>query len=263
MKDPTVVRLYDRDAIRAVLETDRPWAVYALGDLAPGFFEHCEWHATPGARPGLALIYRAFETPVLFTLGEPEVVETLLQELPAEERLYLSIRSEVLPPIQARYRVEHETPMWRMVLDNAAFAPPATDAARLGPSDLSAPARLYADGESTGEQPTFFAPEMVADGVFFGVWEGGRLVSAAGTHILAPAEGVAAIGNVYTRRDRRGTGLARQVTGAVTRELLRLGIVTIALNVAQSNAAALRVYESLGFRTYCAFHEGVAANAVC
>jgi ribosomal protein S18 acetylase RimI-like enzyme len=249
-----------RDEIRALLATDRAWAVYAIGDLAPGLFEECEWYAAPGERPGLALIYRAFEIPVLFTLGEPDVVQALLDELPDEERLYLSIRSEVLPLIQARYRVEHETAMWRMVLDRAAFTAPATNAMRLGPADHEALARLYADGEARGEAPGFFTVEMLEVGVFFGVREDRELVSAAGTHVVAPGEGVAAIGNVYTRRDRRGRGLARQVTGSVTAELLRMGIETIALNVAQSNAAALRVYESLGFRTYCAFYEGVAVR---
>jgi predicted GNAT family acetyltransferase len=71
---------------------------------------------------------------------------------------------------------------------------------------------------------------------------------------------VGAIGNVYTRRDRRGRGLASFVTGAVTAELLRLGLRTVALNVNQRNAAAIRVYEQLGFTRYCAFYEGVAVR---
>jgi predicted GNAT family acetyltransferase len=33
---------------------------------------------------------------------------------------------------------------------------------------------------------------------------------------------------------------------------------TIALNVSQRNAAAIRVYEQVGFARYCGFYEGVA-----
>ena len=53
---------------------------------------------------------------------------------------------------------------------------------------------------------------MVTDGVFFGVYEGEALVAAAGTHLVSREEGAAAIGNIYTRRDRRGRGLGRAVT---------------------------------------------------
>ena len=101
---------------------------------------------------------------------------------------------------------------------------------------------------------------MVEQGVFYGIYEGPNLIAAAGTHLVAPSEGVAAIGNVYTRRDRRGQGLATQVTGAVAAELLRLmpPSAIIALNVVQTNLAAVKVYERLGFARYCAFYEGLA-----
>ncbi len=68
------------------------------------------------------------------------------------------------------------------------------------------------------------------------------------------------MGNVYTRRDRRGRGLAARVTSAVTAHLLRHDppLSTVALNVNQHNAAALRVYAGLGYERYCGFHEGLA-----
>ena len=34
----------DLAVIRACLAADRAWSVYALGDLAPGLFEHTLWH---------------------------------------------------------------------------------------------------------------------------------------------------------------------------------------------------------------------------
>jgi ribosomal protein S18 acetylase RimI-like enzyme len=253
----------DANAIRARLNQDRAWSVYALGDLAPSLFQHTRWHAADGGT-ALLLLFGAFETPVLFTIGAPAEIEPLLGEIGDQPNLYLSIRPEILPLIRARHRVADETPMWRMVLNPAHFSPQATTAARLTLTDYAALTRLYADGGPGGEAPDFFAPYMVEQGVFYGVYEGQDLVAAAGTHLVVPAEGVAAVGNVYTRRDRRGRGLATQVTGAVVAELERTqpsqGIIT--LNVKQANATAVRIYERLGFERYCGYYEGLALPLV-
>jgi ribosomal protein S18 acetylase RimI-like enzyme len=258
-------RLDNPAAIRAILETDRPWAAYALADLAPGFFEACEWHALQGPAPALILLYRAFETPVLVSLGAPQAVDALLDEIGGQAEMYLSIRPEILPLIEARYVVKHAAAMWRMVLKPEAFysTPPRAlrhESARLSPADLPALQQLYADGLQTGEAPDFFSPEMVEQGVFFGIREGEALIATAGTHLYASGESVGTVGNVYTRRDRRGRGLATLVTRAVTATLLEMGLQTIVLNVAQPKAAAIHVYEGLGFIRYCAFYEGLAAR---
>lgn len=255
-------RLSEPAAIRALLETDRPWSVYPLGDLAPGLFEHSEWFRAAGDRAALVLVFRGFQTPVLFALGEAEAVRPLLEEALHDPAIYLHVRPEIVPLVRERYSAPKVDPMWRMVLERPGDLPAPGDDARLGPADLAALQRLYADGEPVGEAPGFFAPSMLAQGVYCGIWEDDALVAAAGTHVLAPDEGVAAIGNVYTRRDRRGRGLAAHVTGAVAGELLRRGIGTVALNVDQRNEAAFRVYERLGFRRYCEFREGLAARSM-
>jgi len=252
-------RLTCQADIRRLLETDRPWAIYALGDLTPGYFEHSEWYGAEAGAPGLALLYRAFATPVLLTVGEPRHLRPVLAEIGTLPKAYLSIRPEVLSLVCERHRVEDQKAMWRMVLAPGDFRPEACgEAVRLELADLPALEALYADGGPAGETPDFFSASMVADGAFFGLWEAGRLVSVAGTHLVSPQESVGAVGNVYTRRDRRGRGLAGRVSSAVTAELLRLGLRTIALNVNQQNEAAIRVYERLGYRKYCEFCEGVA-----
>src|SRR5205085_664973 len=116
---------------------------------------------------------------------------------------------EVLPLLRTRYRSESEKRMWRMVLSSSLGGRgKAENLVRLGPADLPAVRRLYADGAPAGEEPDSFAPSMLETGVFFGWREDAELAAVAGTHLVVPAEGVAAIGNVYTRRDRRGRGLA-------------------------------------------------------
>lgn len=251
--------LRDPAVIRSILLTDPAWSVYALGDLAPGFFERCEWFQPAGGAPALALLYRGFATPVLFAIGEPSALAPLLDELTGEPALYLQLRPEIVPLVAERFQLIERKEMLRMVLDPRAYRPaPVEGTVRLSPTDLGEIQRLYSDGQATGEAPDFFLPSMLADGVFYGIREEGELIAAAGTHLAAPAEGVGVLGNIYTRRDRRGRGLAARSTSAVVGELLRMNLATIALNVAANNETAIRVYKRLGFFRYCVYCEGLA-----
>jgi GNAT superfamily N-acetyltransferase len=244
--------------IRSILERDRPWAVYALGDLSPGFAEHCRWFALQDGSPALLLLYHRFDPPVLFALGAPSRLRHLIREIEAPV-VSLHVRTETLPAIRRRYRPAEIRTMWRMVVDPESFRPVAPDdASPLTPADIEAIARLYEDGHERNEGPDFFDPSMVEQGTYSGVWEGEELVSVAGTHLVVPSEGVFAVGNVYTRHDRRGRGLGACVISAVVSSALGRGFPTVVLNVDQRNAAAIRVYERLGFRSYCDFAEGLA-----
>jgi ribosomal protein S18 acetylase RimI-like enzyme len=247
----------DLPTIRRLLNTDRFWSVYPLGDLAPEHFPHATWLRPAGNTRALALLYEGFRPPVLFALGEAEHLAALFDEFD-EPELSLSVPPQVLPLLQPRYQLADLTAMWRMVLDADRF--PRFDPAcqRLTVADVPALERLYADGEASGERPNCFFPSMVERGVFCGIADNGELLAAAGTHLVVPAEGIAAIGNIYTRRDCRRRGLGARTTAAVVAELLQRQIETIALNVAQENGPAARVYERLGFRRYCAFFEGRA-----
>src|SRR5262249_34831061 len=158
---------------------------------------------------------------VFFALGPADRVRPLLDELGHDGDLFLHVRPEILPLFQDRYDLGKQTRMWRMTLPRAAYCPPpAPGTVRLGPAGAPALLRLYADGEAAGESPHCFHPSMVEEGVFCGLYEKSELVAVAGTHLVVPGEGVAAVGNIYTRRDRRGCGLAGRVTSAVVNELL-------------------------------------------
>ena len=253
-------RIHDRDAIRAILSADPRWSLYALGYLAPGYFEHSEWHVPSGGEPAVLLLYRAVTPPVLFAAGQAQAVARLAEEA-GEPAVYLHVQPETARALSARYRFVERKPMLRMVLDRARFRPESgAVVVRLGRADAARVERLYADGRESGESPDFFFPSMFDRGVFFGAEDDGELAAVAGTHLAVPEEGVAAVGNVYTRRDRRGKGLAGCLTSAVTRELLRMDIRVVGLNVSQRNSAAIRVYERLGCVTHCEFVEGPAVR---
>lgn len=251
----------DSSAIRQILQTDRVWAVYALADLAPEYRAYACWHLAAEGRPALLLVYRGFQTPVLFAHGAAADLGPLLHKVADDPEYYLSVRSDFAALLAgAGYDIRGEKRMCRMVMEPRNFAPAEGRVDQLGSADHDALSRLYNDGDAAGEAPPFFDASMLRHGVYFGIREKGEFVAAAGTHVLSERESVAGIGNVYTRRDRRGRGLGSQVTSAVASELLRLKLRTIALNVEESNRAAVRIYERLGFRKYCEYREGMAVR---
>ena len=116
---------------------------------------------------------------------------------------------------------------------------------------------LYATGDGGG---VAFGPFQLTTGFFRGVRRTGELVAVAGAHVVSRDEGVAGVGNVFTRADWRGHGLAQVTTSAVVAALFDAGIGTIGLNVELGNAAALAAYERLGFRTAFEYWEGTATR---
>jgi ribosomal protein S18 acetylase RimI-like enzyme len=205
----------------------------------------------------VALIYRGADIPVLFATGKTEELQVALSDL-QEPELYLSVRENVMLILPDRYRLQEPIPMYRMIARNNGDAdlPMDLHICRLGAEDAGAVEEVFRDGGKAGEAPDFYQPWMVPEGVFFGIRVKESLVAVAGTHLVALQEEVAAVGNVYTRQDSRGRGYGIAVTRAVTRELKRMGIRTIGLNVRRSNRAAIRVYERCGYEIYCEFVEG-------
>jgi ribosomal protein S18 acetylase RimI-like enzyme len=259
------MRLTDKRQIRQILQRDPRWCVYALGDLTPRMFAKCQWFAsasakaTDGTSPDLTLVLHDYGTSILFAMGTGSIREALEH---VRWPVHLQVQQEGLDEVARHAGVSNVKQMWRMGIESAdiearaAEGTESTDIKRLESAHLAALKRLYSDGESAGEAPDFFYDSMVNDGVFFGVFEGDDLVAAAGTHLVARDEGAAAIGNVYTRRDRRGRGYSRAATSAVLQELKDLP--TIGLNVRADNISAIRVYQSLGFIRHCEFVEAVA-----
>jgi ribosomal protein S18 acetylase RimI-like enzyme len=212
-------------------------------------FEKCQWFT-----PDLTLVLHDYGTCILFADGIGSIREALDH---VSWPVHLQVRQEALDEVKKYARVIDEKQMLRMRW-RAGRLSADPRAVRLTMTDAAALVRLYQDGDATGESPDFFYPSMISDGVFFGIYEGAELAAAAGTHLVAPDEGAAAIGNVYTRRDRRGRGYGRVVTTAVLNELRDLE--TIGLNVKAANAAAIRLYESLGFAIHCDFCESLATG---
>jgi ribosomal protein S18 acetylase RimI-like enzyme len=201
------------------------------------------------------MVLKDFGTCILFSMGTGSIREALDH---VTWPVHLQVQADALEEVARHATVTDIKHMQRMAWTGG---PTAVDdrVTRLTAADLPALKQMYADGEPAGESPDFFYDSMVSEGVFFGVYEGNSLIAAAGTHLVSRDENAAAIGNVYTRRDRRRRGYSRLVTAAVLHELRDLS--TVGLNVRQDNRAAIRVYDALGFVTHCEFREAVATHA--
>jgi ribosomal protein S18 acetylase RimI-like enzyme len=235
-----------------LLESDRVWCAYALADLDPHYAPDCTWYVQEDAA---VLIYAGLTPPVLFAHGDPHHTASLMNQVPAGRYQFtlMGIHRDLLG---GRLEPEVEKAMWRMALQASAFPSMETQAAvRLSSADLQAVLGLTAEHP---DRPDAFTADQLAQGVFFGLYIDDDLVAIAGTHVLTPEFGVAAVGNVFTRPDMRGRGLGTQVTAAVVRELMTNGLQTIVLNVAMDNHPAIRVYRKLGFWPYRGYYEGVA-----
>src|SRR2546423_14466908 len=116
------------------------------------------------------------------------------------------------------------------------FQPFAGNAQRLGAADVEDLNHLYQLGFRTG-----FPTSVVEDAIYYGVRVHGRLVSAAGTHVINVREGVAVVGKVMTHVDYRGHDFAKMVTSAVTAQLLQR-VPDVAPNVHADHTPAVAAY---------------------
>src|SRR5687768_15014323 len=181
---PARMRLTDKDQIRSILQRDRRWCVYALGDLTPRMFEKAQWFT-----PDLTLVLHDYGTSILFAHGTGSIREALDH---VTWPVHLQVQQDAFEEVKRDATVTDVKQMIRMAWTGGSTRI-GDRVTRLGAQDVPAIERLYADGESTGEAPDFFYASMVTDGVFFGVRKGDDLIAAAGTHLVARDEGAAAI----------------------------------------------------------------------
>ncbi len=252
-----VIKLTDPTRLRSFLSTDRAWADYALGDLEPGLFEQADWFGAEdqGALTAVVMIYHGLQPPICFLMGDTRGLDLILAECVHLPEIGLSVRDEHLPVLDKYYCDNGTWPMWKMALEAADFQSVAGETFDITLADVPDLRALYAFGGGDA-----FSPEEITRGVFCGIRQAGQLIAVAGTHVVSDNGCVAALGNVMTHPDWRGRGLASSATSAVVARLIDRGVSTIGLSVSRENAAAIRVYEKLGFKKHVAFREGNAVR---
>jgi ribosomal protein S18 acetylase RimI-like enzyme len=244
----------DRDEIAAFLRTDKRYSAYALGDLDGPRRDRCHWaiaHDDLGRPIALAMHQEGLVPQPLFVMGDPDGCREILESVLRPREAYLLGTEALDEAVSELYEMERPVMLHRMVVDQSTFQPFAGPAERLVARDIDALNRLYQLGFRGG-----FPASVLDEGVYYGIWVRGDLVSAAGTHVINTHEGVAVVGNVMTAHDFRGHDFAKMTTSAVTEELLER-VSDVALNVHTDNFAAVAAYDRLGYERHCLLTERI------
>jgi len=241
----------DRALLRGFLERDRIFSAYAVCDLDEREFGRARW-AVAMAGNQLVAVGMEYVGPTpqsMFVLGHNDGIAAILRDVLRPRAAYISAAPVAIPAITASYKVESGPQMIRMRVDRASFRPHPAPVERLLPVEVGELNRLYQLGFAA-----WLPSGAVAEGVYFGVRGGGRLVAAAGTHVISREAKMGVVGNVMTHTEYRNRGLAKAVTSAVTAELLRY-CDDVVLNVRADNPPAIAAYRSLGYEEHCRFEE--------
>lgn len=255
-------RLTDAEAVRAILQTAPAYTAYALAYLDPLLFPHAEFYqATSNEKRALIMHARGGLGPSTFALGEPALVGALMNLHPGPRQAFLTCETTHVEQILESHNLWRPQTMVRMQVDREHYRrhglqlPTTAQCRRLIDADADDLNRLYAL-EDDGLR---YSGRQVSDGVYYGVYNRGRLISAAGTHIFSGYEGVAVVGNVFTHPDHRGHGFGTIVTAAVTEHLLQTCSL-IVLNVDPVNRPARHIYDLLGYSEHGRLVEAMATR---
>jgi ribosomal protein S18 acetylase RimI-like enzyme len=241
----------DRVLLREFLERDRLFAAYAICDLGEREFPRTRWGiATAGDELiSVVLEYGGLTPQPMFVMGRSDGITAILKDVVRPRAAYVAAKSESIPAVAEHYRVEPGPEMIRMWVDRSTFQPTMARVDRLLPVEVHDLNRLYQLGFAA-----WLPSSAIAEGVYYGIRVNGRLVAAAGTHVVSKEAGLAVVGNVLTHADHRGRGYAKAVTSAVTAELLRY-CDEVVLNVRSDNPPAIQAYTRLGFVEHARFEE--------
>jgi ribosomal protein S18 acetylase RimI-like enzyme len=245
----------DRVRLRAFLERDRILAAYAICDLEEREFARARWGiATRGDDViALGVEYGGLSPQPLFVMGRDEGIEAILRDVLRPRLTYVAVPTDAMAAVSRHYRLDPGPQMVRMWVDAERFKPKLVDGVEpLRPSDAGELNRLYRLGFGS-----WLPPQSVAEGVYYGIRVGRRLVAAAGTHVIGRDARIAVVGNVLTQPEYRGRGYAEATTSAVTAELLRF-CDHVVLNVRADNPPALNAYRRLGYAEHARFEERLA-----
>ena len=218
--------------------------LYGLADLEEPYWSRSEWWIDEGCAAGV-VGFPDTDSVSVYAMSQRAPGPTL--ELAAELVTDLGAGTLVIGPIGLAEWIARKRPIeelgvhLRLISEVGPIISPV-DVVDLAAADLDELAKLY----DTDPGAAFYLPHMVRSGHFVGLRDGGRLVAAAGTHVVSKRFGVAAVGAVITDPQHRGRGLGRNVTKGLTARL-QDRYPTIGLNVAEKNTAALHLYESIGF----------------
>ena len=252
-----VIHLYDKNLIEAFLRRNVYLHIYSIGDLDDFFFPDTVWYGWEQENEiqAVALLYKASADPTLLALSEQQdvmrqLVQSIYHLLP--ERFYAHLSPAVAEAIQKQCETKSYGKHYKMGLKNRTLLDDidCSQAIRLTEDELDDMLGLYKESYPRN----WFNERMLQTKQYFGLRLDNRLVSVAGVHVYSEQYRVAALGNIVTHSDYRGRGFGKAVTARLCQSLFE-HVDNIGLNVKADNAAAIALYEQLGFEIVSAYYE--------
>ena len=230
------------------LEKDRVFAAYAICQLEPECFPHTTWYVAEG-EDGEALVMHGTGSlrgslnrfgSDLFCMGDPAALEAILTLHPGpryKSRLWAQV--EHGPVLNRHFHLVEVSP--KLLLYRNVQNQPVLDnrVRRLTGDDHKEVNRLFrAGGGSLG----LYRRELIDHGVWYGLFEGQRLVALASYESVSPTYGLALSGRFLTHPNYRGKRYGNLADAGRLREAARiypLAVSTIeAGNVASARASS-------------------------
>jgi GNAT superfamily N-acetyltransferase len=256
-KNDQICELQNRDQIRELLNKERDYSAYALGQLEPQFFNQTRWFQLlnkADGNSGMVMHSKGGLGDATIVLGDPTAIAKILSSYPGAPITYISCQLKHLSAIEKTHHLSNKRPMLRLTVDRDGFKPDhGTKTKKLKGLNVHQINQLYG---SEG-RPTYYQSTHIDDGFYHGVITNGNLTAIAGTHITSKQEQIAVVGNVYTLPQYRGLGQATAATSATTKELLKF-CTKVVLTVDPKNTPALAAYKHLGYREGDTFIESNA-----
>lgn len=239
----TIRETRDRPALDAAMSEDRVFAAYALGHLEDSIFRSARFWIAEGESGSAVVLHANAMGQTLYAGGDAAAIDATLSLHPGPRFSYLTTCSpDTLPVLRRMYAITDVLTMSRMSVTAASFQPVDGSARRLRGADVHELNALY-----SLEQAGYYSDQHIERGVYYGAFRDGRMVSVAGTHVVAPNVGIAIVGNVFTHPGHREQGLAELVTSKVTEELFTRGCSLTVLTVDAANTPAVQAYLRLGY----------------
>lgn len=249
--------LHNKKIIEKTLKKNIFLHIYSIGDLDNFFWPYTIWYALEDEAgiDTIAMLYIGQSQPTLLAITEKKdqmcsLLRSIYHLLPAQ--FYAHLSPGVESALSNDYHLESHGDHLKMGLLNRSSvdAYECSNTCDLGTENLEEINIFYKECYPGN----WFDPRMLETNQYFGIRDGGQLVSVAGIHVYSAEYKVAALGNIATAPSHRNKGYALLVTAKTCQSLM--GTVSyIGLNVKADNRFAISCYKKLGFETVASYGE--------